>query len=190
MSLKKSKKSQLLRLALISFLLVLISFVPLRLAIAYTQAPEPQAILTLGSWLDREIFTAEFATKHPHLEIWVSSGTPPEFARPIFRNFGIPENKVHLDYRAVDTVTNFTTLIDDFKSRKIQHIYMITSVYHITRAKAIATLILGSQGIIFTPISVPSHEPPESSLRIIRDIFRSLLWIFTGRTGASLNTNF
>lgn len=183
------QKYKFLRLGIISFLVVLTSFIPVRIAIAYTQSPEPQAILTLGSWLDREIFTAEFASKHPNLEIWVSSGTSAEVASPIFRNFGIPANRVHLDYRAVDTVTNFTTLVDDFKSRKIQHIYMITSVYHITRAKAIAILILGSQGIIFTPVSVPSHEPPESWLRIIRDICRSLLWIFTGRTGASLNPN-
>ncbi|MFB2898179.1 YdcF family protein [Aerosakkonemataceae cyanobacterium BLCC-F50] len=169
---------------------MLISVIPVRIAIAKIQAPQPQAILTLGSWLDREYFTAQFATQHPNLEIWVSSGTGPQFASPIFRAFGIPDSRVHLDYRAVDTVTNFTTLIDDFKSRKIQHLYLITSEYHITRAKAIAIVILGSQGIIFTPITVPSHEPSESWLRILRDIFRSLLWIFTGRTGASLNSHF
>jgi len=160
-----------------------------RLAIANLQAPQPQAILTLGSWLDREVFTAQFALEHPNLEIWVSTGTPPESANPIFRAFGIPENRVHLDRRAVDTVTNFTTLVADFKSRQIQHLYMITSAYHMPRAKAIATLILGSQGITFTPVSLPSGEPPESRLRIIRDIGRSLLWIVTGRTGANLNPN-
>jgi uncharacterized SAM-binding protein YcdF (DUF218 family) len=181
---------RILKLAIISLLVVLISFIPVRIAIAHIQSPQPQAILTLGSWLDREFFTADFASKNPHLEIWVSSGTPREFASPIFRSFGIPDNRVHLDYRAVDTVTNFTTLIEDFKSRKIRHIYLITSEYHLARATAIATLILGSQGIIFTPVSVPSHEPSESHFRILRDIFRSLLWIFTGRTGASLNPNF
>ncbi|MBE9224266.1 YdcF family protein [Phormidium sp. LEGE 05292] len=187
---RKSKGHRLLKLAIISFLVVLISWIPVRIAIAKIQAPQPQAILTLGSWLDREYFTAQFATKHPNIDIWVSSGTPPEFASQIFRAFSIPESRVHLDYRAVDTITNFTTLIDDFKSRKIQHLYLITSEYHITRAKAIATLILGSQGIIFTPISVPSDEPSESWFRILRDIGRSLLWIFTGRTGASLNSHF
>ncbi|MFB2833806.1 YdcF family protein [Floridanema evergladense] len=181
---------RLIKLAIIGFLVVLMTFIPVRIAIANIQAPQPQAILTLGSWLDREYFTAQFATKHPNLEIWVSSGTSPEFARPIFRAFGIPNSRVHLDYRAVDTVTNFTTLINDFKSRKIQHLYLITSAYHITRAKAIATLILGSQGIIFTPLTVSSNEPSESWLRILRDICRSLLWIFTGRTGASLNSHF
>ncbi|MFB2935437.1 YdcF family protein [Aerosakkonemataceae cyanobacterium BLCC-F154] len=186
----QSKEYRFLKLAIISFLVVLISFIPVRMAIAYIQSPQPQAILTLGSWLDREVFTAQFATKHPRLEIWVSSGTSPHISSPIFREFGIPENRVNLDYRAVDTVTNFTTLISDFKIRKIQHLYLITSDYHLHRAKAIATLILGSQGIIFTPISVPSHEPSESWFRILRDICRSLLWIFTGRTGASFHSQF
>ncbi|MGA9383210.1 MAG: hypothetical protein WBV73_30980 [Phormidium sp.] len=104
----KGKEYRLLRLAIISFLVVLISFIPVRRAIAHIQAPQPQAILTLGSWVDRELFSADFASKHPNLEIWVSSGTPPESASPIFRTFGIPDPRVHLDYRAVDTVTNFT----------------------------------------------------------------------------------
>ena len=50
------------------------------------------------------------------------------------------------------------------------------------RAKAIAYLILGSQSIVFTPISIPSNHPPESPNRILRDIIRSLLWVFTGST--------
>ncbi len=185
----KFKRFRLFCLVSATFFAVLVSIIPVRLAIANLQAPQPQAILTLGSWLDREVFTAQFALEHPNLEIWVSTGTPPESANPIFRAFGIPENRVHLDRRAVDTVTNFTTLVADFKSRQIQHLYMITSAYHMPRAKAIATLILGSQGITFTPVSLPSGEPPESRLRIIRDIGRSLLWIVTGRTGANLNPN-
>lgn len=186
---RQRKRFRLLCLASAAVIVVLVSIIPVRLAIAHLQAPQPQAILTLGAWLDREVFTAEFALAHPNLEIWVSSGTPPEVAGAIFRSYGIPDSRVHLDRRAVDTVTNFTTLIDDFKSRQIQHIYMITSEYHMMRASSIALLILGSQGIAFTPVSVPSGELPESWFRILRDIGRSLLWIFTGRTGASFNPN-
>lgn len=186
----KIKRVRLFALASAALILLLVSIVPVRLAIAQLQAPQPQAILTLGSWSDREYFTAQFATNHPHLEVWVSSGTPPENARAIFRAFNIPDERVHLDRRAVDTVTNFTSLVADFKQRRIQHLYLITSDYHMARAKAIATLILGSAGITFTPISVPSGEAPESWLRILRDIGRSILWIFTGHTGASLNPEF
>jgi uncharacterized SAM-binding protein YcdF (DUF218 family) len=175
-------------LLLVGFLaILLISIIPIRLAIAHYQAPDPQAILTLGGGSDREEFTSQFAQAFPTLDIWVSSGSSPFGVREIFRAAGIPDSRVHLDYRAVDTVTNFTSLVRDFKQRRIQHLYLITSDFHMPRAKAIATLVLGSQGITFTPISIPSNEPNESVFHILRDSGRSLLWIFTGRTGASLN---
>lgn len=50
-------------------------------------------------------------------------------------------------------------------------------------AKVIATLVLGSQGIVFIPIAVVSDQPEESNYRIARDAARSLLWIVTGQTG-------
>lgn len=176
---------------LLSFTLIFLlsSIIPARLAIASYQSPYPQAILTLGGGSDREKFTAQFAKAYPSLEIWVSSGIPPEKARPIFRAAGIPDQRVHLDRRAVDTVTNFTSLVADFKSRQIQHLYLITSEFHMPRAKAIATLVLGSWGIAFTPISVPSGQETESWFRILRDIARALLWLLIGRTGSSLNPN-
>jgi uncharacterized SAM-binding protein YcdF (DUF218 family) len=184
---RKIKQFRLLGLVSIALILLLLSMIPVRLAIAYIQSPQPQAILTLGGGIEREYFTAEFATQHPTLEVWVSTGVIPEVARPIYRTFGIPDERVNLDRRAVDTVTNFTSLVSDFDKRRIYHIYVITSKHHMARAKAIATIILGSAGIAFTPVSVPSGEPPESWLRILRDIGRAMLWILTGRTGASFN---
>ncbi len=170
-----------------ALMLLLLSFIPVRLAIAYDQSPHPQAILTLGGGAERETFAAQLAQTDSSLEIWVSSGTVPENAMAIFRAAGIPDARVHLDYRALDTVTNFTTLVAQFKSRNIQHLYLITSDFHMPRAKAIATIVLGSQGIAFTAVSVPSNQPAESKIRILRDSCRALLWIIIGRTGASFN---
>lgn len=167
--------------------LILISYIPVRLVIARYQAPKPQAILMLGGRPARENFTTEFAALHPDLKIWVSSGMRPNEARSLFQASGIPETHLHLDYRAVDTVTNFTTLVNDLKQQNIQHVYLITSDYHMPRAKAIATIVLGSHGITFTPIRVPSYIPSESTFRIARDVGRSVLWLITGQTGASLN---
>jgi len=171
-----------------AFLLLPLSIIPVRLAIASYQVPHPEAILTLGGGIDREKFTAQFAQAHPSLEIWVSSGTEPKEALAIFQAAGIPDTRVNLDRRAVDTVTNFTTLVADFKNRGIKHLYLITSDFHMPRAKAIAFFVLGSQGITFTPVTVPSKEPDESNLHILRDIGRSVVWILTDRTGASLRT--
>lgn len=161
-----------------------------QIAIALQKAPTPEAILMLGGNTDREAFTARFALQHPDLDIWVSSGLPRAQASQIFRSAGIERDRLHLDYRAIDTVTNFSTLVDDFKNRNIQHVYLITSEFHMPRAEAIATIILGSQGIVFTPISIPSLDPPESWLRVARDAGRSVLWAFTGHTGATLNPKF
>ncbi|MFN6481883.1 MULTISPECIES: YdcF family protein [unclassified Nostoc] len=171
---------------LTGLILILLAIIPLDIAIALYQAPQPQAILTLGGWTDREQTAAEIARWYPSLEVWVSSGTPPKLVRPIFQAAGISQNRLHLDYRAVDTVTNFTTVVPELKGKHIHHIYLITSDYHMPRAKAIATLILGSQGIAFTPISVPSDQSKKETISpIIRDLGRSLLWIVTGHTGTS-----
>jgi uncharacterized SAM-binding protein YcdF (DUF218 family) len=172
---------------LVGLLVISLSIIPIQLAIASWKAPQPQAILTLGGGIDREEFTAQFAYAFPSLDIWVSSGVPPELARPVFQKAGILDNRLHLDYRAVDTVTNFTSLVPEFQKRQIHHIYVITSYFHMARAKAIATLVLGSQAIAFTPMAVPSKDTKESILRILRDSGRSLLWIVTRRTGANLN---
>jgi len=176
-------------IGLAAFLLILLATIPIKLAIASYQAPKPQAILMLGGGSDREKFTAKFAQNHPSLNIWVSSGVSCKNANEIFGKAGISEERINLDYRAVDTVTNFTSLVKDFEKLNIKHLYIVTSDFHLPRAKAIATLVLGSHGITFTPVSVPSQQSLESSLHISRDILRSIFWIITGRSGASLNPN-
>lgn len=173
-------------ISLIAIILIGLGIIPLRLAIATYQAPQPQGIFVLGGYPNREEAAAQLAKYYLDLDVWVSSGQLPKTAHTIFQSAGITLDRLHLDYRATDTVTNFTTLVAEFKRRRIQHLYIVTSDYHMPRAKAIATLVLGSQGITFTPVSVPSSEPPESSMRIVRDSGRSILWIMTGHTGASL----
>lgn len=177
---------------LVSFVIILLlsGTIPIRLAIAAYQAPFPQAILVLGGDPAREEAAVKFAQVDPTIDIWVSSGTTPDQAYGIFQAGGVSKTRVHLDYRAVDTVTNFTSLVADLKSRHIQHLYLITSDFHLPRAKAIATIVLGSQGIAFTPLSVPSNQLPESWQHILRDSGRAICWIITGRTGASFNPRF
>ena len=168
-----------------TLILLLISIILVRLAIATFQSPNPQAVLTLGGGPEREEFTAQFAQLYPSLEVWVSTGIASEEERKIFRAAGVSDERVHLDRRAVDTVTNFTSLVADFKRLRIEHLFLITSDFHMPRAKAIAIIILGSQGIAFTPVTIPSNQQPETSLHILRDVGRALFWVMTGHTGAS-----
>lgn len=167
--------------------LTLTGIISLRLAIAAYQHPKPEAILVLGGGTGREEEAAKLAQYYPTLEVWVSSGKKtPEPAYAVFQAAGVSRDRIHLDYRATDTVTNFTTLVTDFKQRGIHHLYVVTSDFHMPRAQTIATVVLGSQGIAFTPVSIPSDRPSEEMTRIVRDSVRSVLWIATGKTGASL----
>lgn len=146
-----------------------------------------EAIVVLGGALDREAFAANFAQRHPHLPIWVSSGSNPEYAEWLFlEEAGIPSTRLHLNYDAVDTVTNFTTLIEDLKAQRIEKIYLITSSYHMPRARVIGEIILGSQGIVFEPVAVPSQIPAEPWRKTVRDGVRAMVWLATGYTGADL----
>jgi len=165
------------------------SIIPMRIVIAFYQAPVPQAIFVLGGDPMRMEFAASFWQSHKNLDIWVSENKQYlALYQPIAQRLGLPDEKLHLDGRATDTVTNFTTLVEDFANQKIQHTYLITSDYHMRRSRAIASIVFGSQGIVVTPLEIPSSgEQSESLLRVLRDCGRSVLWIFSGKTGASLN---
>ncbi|MBE9049307.1 YdcF family protein [Nostocales cyanobacterium LEGE 11386] len=148
---------------------------------------QPQAVLVLGgstSYLEREKFTAKFVLEHPDLPIWITGGSPPASTQNVFTKAGVDAKRLHLDYEAVDTVTNFTTLVDDLQARGIKSVYLVTSEFHMRRARVIGEIVLGSRGIQLKPVPVPSknmHEPVDKS---IRDGARALLWVATGYTGA------
>lgn len=168
-------------------LLLLSSIIPIRLAQAFEQTPAPQAVLTLGGGTGREEAAAKLGEYNPDLDIWVSSGSLlPHEAHDLFQKFGVAQSRLRLDYRASDTVTNFTTLVDDFERLDIRHVYIVTSDFHMARAKAIASIVLGSRGIAFTAVPIPSNRSQESTLKILRDSSRCIFWILTGQTGASL----
>ncbi|MDJ0679620.1 MAG: YdcF family protein [Xenococcaceae cyanobacterium MO_167.B52] len=185
MTTKLNKLKFILLLIIGVFLTILIS-IPFRIAIARLQAIEPQAILVLGGDHYRERFAAKLAHKYPTLPIWISSGSRDQLVKNIFANASVDLERLLIDRRANDTVTNFTSLVTDFQKQKIRHLYLITSDYHMLRAASVGTIVLGSKGIAFTTISVPGKQPQESPLRVFRDTTRALIWTVTGYTGASL----
>ncbi|MEL6333380.1 MAG: YdcF family protein [Cyanobacteria bacterium J06626_26] len=160
-----------------------------KLLITTYQTPDPEAILVLGGGTTREPVAAQLAAQNPDLQVWVSSGLMPAQANQLFLAQNVSLNRVNLDYRATDTVTNFTTLVNQLQANNIRHIYLVTSDFHMQRSKAIAFWVLGSRGIAYTPVTVPSNQAPEPHHKIWRDVGRSLLWILTGRTGSSLDPN-
>ena len=147
----------------------------------------PEAIVVLGGHEAREKFAADLARKYPHLDIWVSSGSPQNYVERIFAFRGIESDRLHLNYRADDTVTNFTTLVDELKASGIESVYLVTSDNHMTRARIIGEIVFGSRGIIIKPMTVPSQFPSEPLIKSIRDSARAIFWLVTGYTGYTGN---
>ena len=147
---------------------------------------KPEAVFVLGGHEAREKLAADLAKEDPNLEIWVSSGSPQEYVRKIFAFRGINSDRLHLDYEADDTVTNFTTLVDELKAKGIDSVYLITSDNHMTRARLIGEIVFGSRGIVIKPIAVTSGLPPEPLKKSLRDSARAIFWLATGHTGSNL----
>lgn len=147
---------------------------------------QPQAILVLGGStkrLEREKFTADFAKEYPNLPIWISGGSPPSATKKVFTKAGIDKERLYLDYTAQNTVENFTTIVDDLQKKGIKKIYLVTSDYHMRRAIVIGEIVLGSRGIDFQAVSVPSKNTSEPIEKSIRDGVRSIVWVTTGLGG-------
>lgn len=147
---------------------------------------QPKAIFVLGGEEERELFAAKFAQKYPGIPIWVSSGSPQWYAKRVFAKAGIETQRIHLDYKAEDTVTNFTTLVDKLQSEGIDSVYLITSDDHMRRARVIGEIVFGSRGIAMKPVEIPTGRSPEPIEKAIRDGARAILWVTTGYTGATL----
>jgi uncharacterized SAM-binding protein YcdF (DUF218 family) len=144
-----------------------------------------EAIFVLGGHESRERFAAELARKHPDLPIWVSSGSPERYARKIFTKAGVNPDRLHLEYKAKDTVTNFTTAVEELKAHNINSVYLVTSENHMGRSRLVGEIIFGSQGILIKPVAVPSEATSEPLEKYLRDGVRAVLWLATGSTGES-----
>ncbi|MHC5914065.1 MAG: YdcF family protein [Nostoc sp.] len=130
--------------------LLLTSIIPARIAIAFYQTPVPQAIFVLGGASERMKFAAQFWQSRQNLDIWVS-----DFAwnldvdRRIFLEYGVSDAKLHLDGRATDTVTNFTTLAEDFANQRLQHTDFRLPTKLEFRYMFYLSVLTGADGLLF-----------------------------------------
>ena len=146
-------------------------------------APPPQMILVLGGDAEREQVAARIAHRDG-LPVVVSSGSNPEYAQWLFQEReGLPAGQVQLDYRAHDTLTNFTSLVDDLRRARIRHALLVTSSDHMDRALLVGRIVAGSRGIQLTPVAVPCGQRcrPEGRRKVWGDGARALVWLLSGR---------
>jgi hypothetical protein len=145
--------------------------------------PPPQMILVLGGDVERERHAAEIARERS-LPVVVSGGSNPEYAQWLFQERqGLPSQQVQLDYRATDTLSNFTSLVDDLRRARIRHALLVTSSDHMDRALLVGRIVAGSRGIHLTPEPVDCGEQcvPERRRKVWGDGLRAALWVVSGR---------
>ena len=145
--------------------------------------PPPQMILVLGGDAAREAAAARLA-RADGLPVVVTGGTNPEYAQWLFeQKEGLPSRQVHLDYRARDTVSNFTSLVDDLRQARIRHALLVTSTDHMQRALLVGRIVAGSRGIHLTPVPVPCGDlcVVEGRRRLWGDGARAALWVISGQ---------
>jgi len=150
--------------------------------LVFPSLPPPQLVLVLGGDVERERVGAEVA-KREGLPVMVSGGSNPEYAHWLFRGRGLDDTRVLLDYRATDTLSNFTSVVDDLKRSKIRHVVLVTSSDHMDRALMVGRVVAGSRGIGLTPLAVPCGERcvPEDWRKVWGDGLRAALWVVSGR---------
>jgi len=144
--------------------------------------PPPQLILVLGGDVERERVAGELA-RRDGLPVLVSGGSNPEYAAWQFGQQGLEQGRVQLDYRATDTLSNFTSVVDELRRARVRHVLLVTSSDHMNRALLVGRLVAGSRGITLTPVSVPCRElcQPEGRRKVWGDGLRAGLWVLTGR---------
>jgi|UniRef100_A0A7S3AN82 hypothetical protein len=183
-------------------------------------AERGRVILVLGGAAERERVGALIACSEPYhaARLIVSSGC---FRRPedfdphaqmahspqMFQgvDFAALAPRLTIDRRAVDTVTNFTSLASDLSHSGCNRVTLVTSDYHMPRACAIAQIVLHYYGILFDvhPVhGTETHIAPgatqldelsaaqrrtlaasESAARRLRDIARAWAWVLLGVSG-------
>jgi len=171
------------RLPLVATGLAGVALVALSRGLWWPAPPPAQLILVLGGDADRERVAAHLA-RSDGLPVVVSGGTNPEYATWLFREReGLPANQVRLDYRARDTLTNFTSLVDDLHQARIRHALLVTSTDHMARALLVGRIVAGSRGIHLTPVAVPCGSAcvTESRAKIWGDGLRAAVWVLSGR---------
>ncbi len=149
----------------------------------WSTLPPAQLILVLGGDLAREQRAAALAARDG-LPVLVSGGSNPEYAHWLFeQRQGLPPSQVKLDYRASDTLSNFTSLVDDLSRAGIRHALLVTSSDHMERALLVGRIVAGSRGIQLTPVPVDcaEHCQPEGRRKIWGDGLRAALWVLSGR---------
>ena len=136
-------------------------------------------ILHLGGGINRADKAIELALKYPNTPILVSSegGDVLKY----YQDRGIDPNRVYIDRKAWDTVTNFTATLPKVKKTfNADTVFVVTHDFHMKRSMRIANAVYWMRGIkaIAAPAGGPERVEPEKYVN--QDTARAWIWRLTG----------
>ena len=150
---------------------------------------DAECVLILGGSRARELAAARSAASSARAIILSSGALTQDELCSTVRDAG-GHAQCRIDRVALDTVTNFTSMIAAFVAANVTTVTVATDADHRRRALAIGRIVLGSRGIRVRPLIVnPTPCSPasgESTFRVIRDVLRAVLWALTGMDGTSI----
>lgn len=116
--------------------------------------------------------------------------------------------RMALDLDAIDTLANFTVFLRHPQVHAALRrgrsrgspvdVVVVTSPYHVRRVRSVAVVVLGSRGLTFVVAEavpllgalgagerevIARRAPLETRRRLMRDILRAVLWVWTGFEG-------
>ena len=137
------------------------------------------AFLVLGGSISREIYVAELVKQYPATKVLISQGSQDPCIWLIFQREAAPIDQVLLEHCADSTFGNFYFNIPILRRWHVRKVKLITSPTHLPRAKWMAQILLGAQGIWVEVDTVEEQGIPgnqESLVKTGLDITRSLIW--------------
>jgi len=137
------------------------------------------AFLVLGGSIAREFHVAQLAKQYPDIPILISKGSKDPCILLIFERENAPLNNVWLENCADSTFGNFFYSGPILKEWGVKKVKVITSITHVPRAKLLAEIMLGAQGIgveleLAKEKGIPGNQ--ESVIKTSLDVTRGLFW--------------
>ncbi len=169
----------LLFIALLPLVLLLANL--LYLPFSFLKAQE-DAILVLGGDLNREVYVSQLKKSRPEMPIVVSGGSPSPCVWLIFDMAAASKRHVWLEQCADSTFGNFYFSVPFLVDIKASKVRVVTSQGHLPRAAIMSYIMLGAHGIwpVFDVLD-GNLVHPETLLKTILDLERSLLWAYTSQ---------
>jgi hypothetical protein len=143
-------------------------------------------LLVLGGTPERErraVRACVRLSRGCEVPVWVSGPALTDDCVAVCESQGLDPALLLVDYWALDTLGNFSSLMPDARAHGFTEVRVVTSRVHARRAEAVAAVVLPACGLragATVLVRAGPDEREESALLVWRDWLRALLWALLG----------